>query len=159
LRSDAPIWVVGLDNRWLPGGDEIALLRNVVVGGGLNKIEIPTIQIEEELWGFTMDGGTSPPISWPVIGHPFGRYLPAYGGHDYRWAFRNLFPGMSFTDSNDALYADVVYYGTLWQQQGMKINPKRDAWLHYQAVQRFGKRLWDKKNHVGDVEYHYTRIE
>lgn len=110
---------------------------------------IPILSIGGFQYGFTCDGGTIPKPAWSIVGHPFDDLFFAYLRHDYRWAFRHLFPGMTFGDSNDLLYLDCVAY---------KASPVR-AGAIYQAVKRFGKPIWERgKARVGDLDYHYEKI-
>ena len=106
---------------------------------------VPLRVVDNQVHGFTCDGGTIPRPCW-WFAHPFGRVLPAFVLHDYRWAMRNEL-GTTFRDSNDLLYDDCRLYGSV-----------AEAWTIYNAVRLCGYQLWSRKKHVGDVAYHYAPI-
>jgi hypothetical protein len=137
---------IGLN--WLPGGREVQLTRPYIHESGDHALVIPVRFVDGEKLGFLSDGGTIPRPFWSIY-ERFGKFLPAFLCHDYRWSFRDDFPSMTFKDANDLLYADVFAIGD-----------KVSAYTIYRAVQSFGRGIWDRgKLHNGDVSYHYARIQ
>lgn len=138
--------------KWLKGGKEVQLVRPYSWEADDDTIIIPLRILKDEngfdqVCGFICDGGTIPPIFWPVVGHPFGQCLPAFVHHDYRWSFRNELK-TDFAESNKQLYRDC-------RRCGAGVIKASAIWS---AVSSAGWLVWKLKRNVGNVRYHYRPI-
>ncbi len=138
-----------LDERWITRGKErlITGVYHESIDG--HDIRIAPIERSWQWWGFVTDGGTIPQFAWSIVGHPFGEFFFPYLRHDWRWSMRHLFPGMTFQDSNDLLYGDLLHYG----------RSKSLAYATYQAVQLGGKGIWKRgEAKSGDLDFHFMAV-
>ena len=78
-RDNGPVegWIgsTDVDLRMLAGGQEARLLSDfayVDAYGFLHRART----------GLVFDGGSKPWWTWPIVGHPWNEYLPAYVIHD-----------------------------------------------------------------------------
>lgn len=139
-----------IDERWIERGRERLLTRAYAETIAGATVSIPLIVSDAGLLGFTTDGGTIPRLAWPIVGHPFGPYFIAYLRHDHRWAMTHEYPGMSFRDTNDLLFEDLLHYGA----------SRALAHTVYRAVQTGGAGIWRRgRRRVGDFSHHYMLIE
>lgn len=138
-----------VDERYISRGRERLLLQTYTSSIDGFRINIPLVVSDGFIHGFVTDGGTIPRFAWSIIDHPFGEFFFCYLNHDYMWAFTNLFPQLTFSDTNDILHQHLLHYGA----------SKAKAWAVYRAVQSGGKGIWSKGRHlVGDISWHYAPL-
>ncbi len=139
-----------LDTRYIDGRDALVLspLFGFVTSGGREiviRLHNMGTATAPDLNGFLTDGGSVPRFAWPIVGHPFGRWLPAFICHDYDFSFRTV----SFEEANDTLAEalDCLGCGALTRRTIVG------------CVQRFGRGIWQRgAASNGNYFWHYGRI-
>lgn len=136
-----------LDTRFIDGREVLLLTpefgfvtragREIII-----RTVTPSNGIRE---GFLTDGGSIPRFAWPIVGHPFGRYLPAFLIHDYDFSFR----AVGFDEANETLHETLdTLHCPRWQRLAI-VN----------AVHLCGHGIWARGAvNNGSYIYHYGEI-
>lgn len=93
-----------------------------------DDIELGVIHVPA---GFVSDGGSIPPLCWPLVGDPFGPGLRAFVLHDFGYSTRFV----------PRLDVDRLLYRSL-RDCGLSLARRR---LIYRAVRMFGKLYWGRR--------------
>lgn len=76
--------------------------------------------------GFFFDGASIPRVVWPIVGHPWGIYLPAALAHDIAYAGEL----MSREDADSLFLAIMRYVGVkTWRHTVMHRAVRAAGWL------------------------------
>ena len=147
------IGIESLDLRYVDGRDALVVSPEFgfVTSDGreiiMRRVRRPRwpLNIESDEHGFLTDGGTIPRFAWPLVGHPFGRWLPAFLVHDYDWSFRTV----SFEETNRTLAEALDTLGC----------PALTRRLIVGAVAHFGGGIWRRgRAHNNELDFHYGKI-
>jgi len=138
-----------LDTRYVDGTDILLVSPRfgfVTAEGREIVIRPVRPQAGGALHGFLTDGGTIPRLAWALVGHPFGRYLPAFLIHDYEWSFRTV----SFAETNRTLGQALHALGCPWLKRRTIVR----------AVSLFGGGIWRRgAAHDHDLAFHSGEIK
>lgn len=136
-----------LDIRYVDGDDALVLSPQFGFEDSTGRVIMIRRTIQEgRVLGFLTDGGTIPRFAWPLVGHPFGRYLPAFVIHDYEWSFR----AENFGATNRVLAEALAALGC----------PFITRQLIVRNVSTFGYGIWKRgTEHDGDLAYHYGEVK
>jgi hypothetical protein len=100
-----------------------------------------------DVWHYThkgrvSDGGSKPPIVWPVFGHPFGRYLMAYLQHDddYREIRELLMSGQITFEQAERMRRESdrrFREGMEWIRRNSGFGRVKNTWHRFKAGTKY----------------------